>query len=62
MNFLIRLAVPAMQAFGQAPYVGFFKNDELEREIAAAGFEIVDRASHGSGKKDMRTFFVARRI
>jgi ubiquinone/menaquinone biosynthesis C-methylase UbiE len=61
MNPLIRLAVPAMQAFGQAPYVGFFSNAEMEREIAAARFEIIDRASHGSGNKDVRTFFVARK-
>lgn len=62
MNVLIRLAVPVMQAFGQAPYVAFFSNEELEREIAATGFEIVERAHHGSGKKDIRTFFVARKI
>ncbi|PZO50307.1 MAG: SAM-dependent methyltransferase [Alphaproteobacteria bacterium] len=61
MNFLIRLAVPVMRAVGQAPYVAFFSNSELEREIVAAGFEIVERASHGSGKKDVRTFFVTRK-
>lgn len=62
MNFLIRLVVPVMRAFGQAPYVAFFSNNELEREIAANGFEIIERAHHGSGKRDVRTFFVARKI
>jgi len=61
MSLLIRLAVPVMQAFGQAPYVAFFSKDELEREIVAAGFEIIERAHHGSGKKDVRRFFVARK-
>jgi len=62
MGFLIRLLVPVMQAVGQAPHVGFFSGAELEREIRAAGFEIVESARHGSGKKDTRPFFVARRI
>lgn len=61
MGFLIRLLVPVMQAFGKAPYVGFFSAEELEREIAGAGFEIVERARHGSTKKDVRTFLVARK-
>lgn len=61
MGFFIRLLVPVMQAFGKAPYVGFFSAEELEREIAGAGFEIVERARHGSTKKDVRTFLVARK-
>jgi ubiquinone/menaquinone biosynthesis C-methylase UbiE len=62
MNPLIRLAVPVMQAFGQAPYVATFSAEELERDIVAAGFEIVERARHGSRGKDPRPFLVARRI
>lgn len=62
MNPGIRLLVPLMQAFGQAPYVAFLSSDDLERDIAANSFEIVERAKHGSGKKDLRTFFVARKI
>jgi ubiquinone/menaquinone biosynthesis C-methylase UbiE len=61
MNFAIRLAVPVMQAFGRAPYVGFFNAAELEREIAAAGFEIAERARHSSRGKDVRPFLVARK-
>jgi len=60
-NPLFRVAVPLMQAVGQAPYVAFLSAEELEREIAATGFEIVERARHGSGRKDRRVFLVARK-
>jgi ubiquinone/menaquinone biosynthesis C-methylase UbiE len=66
-NPMFALVVPVMQAFGQAPYVGFLSAAELEGEINAAGFEIVERAWHatmrpGSRRKDPRPFFVARRV
>jgi ubiquinone/menaquinone biosynthesis C-methylase UbiE len=61
MNPLIRLALPVMQLIGKAPYVAFQTGDELEHEIAATGFEIVERARHGSRGKDTRPFLVARR-
>ena len=60
MNPLIRLAVPVMQFVGKAPYVALFSADALEREIEAAGFAIIERARHGSGRKDARIFIVAR--
>lgn len=59
---MIRLLVPVMQALGQAPFVAFLNNEELEREIAGAGFEIVERAHHGTKKNDVRVFMVARKI
>lgn len=62
MNFMIRVVVPVMQAIGKAPYVAFFSRDELEREIAGAGFEIVERAHHASRGKDVRPYLVARKI
>ena len=61
MNPFIRLAVPVMQVFGKAPYVAFFSAEALEREIAAAGFEIIERARHASRGKDTRPFLVARK-
>lgn len=61
MNPLVRLAVPLMRLIGKAPYVSFFSAAELEAEIAAANFEIVERARHGSGRKDPRLFLVARK-
>ncbi|MGE0597152.1 MAG: class I SAM-dependent methyltransferase [Hyphomonadaceae bacterium] len=62
MSVLIRLAVPLMQAVGKAPYVAMLSAEALEEEIAAAGFEIVDRARHGSKKKqEPRIFLTARK-
>lgn len=60
-NPIYRVVVPVMQVVGKAPYVAFFSAGELEREIAAAGFDIVEREHHGSGAKDVRPFLVARR-
>lgn len=62
MNPLIRLAVPVARWLGKAPHVDFFNGAELEAEITQAGFEIVERDRHGSGKKDFRLFLVARRL
>ena len=61
MNPLIRLALPVMQLVGKAPYVAIFSATALQREIEAAGFAIVERARHGSGRKDARIFIVARK-
>ncbi len=61
MGVLIRVLVPLAQALGQAPHLAFFTADELEREIAAAGFEIVERGRHASRGKDRRPFLVARK-
>ena len=60
-NPMFRLVVPAMQFVGRAPHVAFFSADELEREIVASGFEIIEKARHGSRAKDPRPFLVARR-
>jgi ubiquinone/menaquinone biosynthesis C-methylase UbiE len=61
MNSLIRLAVPVARFFGKAPNVWFFTGAELEAEIVAAGFEIVERDRHGSKRSDPRQFLMARR-
>lgn len=61
MNLLVHIGIPVMQLFGKAPYVSVFDADELEREIADAGFEIVARERHASRGKDTRPFFVARK-
>ena len=39
---LRRIAIPLMQAVGKAPYVNFLTATELEKKIAAAGFEIIE--------------------
>jgi ubiquinone/menaquinone biosynthesis C-methylase UbiE len=66
MNPLVRivlpLAVPLMQLIGKAPgHVAFLSAEDLERDIAAAGFAIVERARHASRGKDARPFVVARK-
>lgn len=61
MNLLIRWAVPAMRLTGKAPYVSFFTAAELEADIARAGFAVVERARHGSQRKDPRIFIIARK-
>jgi ubiquinone/menaquinone biosynthesis C-methylase UbiE len=61
MGLPVRLLVPVMQAIGKAPHVAFFTDAELEREITAAGFKIVERARHGTRGKDARPFLVARK-
>jgi ubiquinone/menaquinone biosynthesis C-methylase UbiE len=62
MNPLVRIAVPVMQLFGKAPYVVFLSAEDLEREIAAAGFEIIERARHASLGRDARPFLVAKKL
>jgi ubiquinone/menaquinone biosynthesis C-methylase UbiE len=61
MNPFVRMAIPAMQLAGKAPFVASFSGEDLEREIEAAGFGVVERARHGSRGKDVRPFLVARK-
>jgi len=61
MNPLIRLAVPVAQWLGKAPHVAFFNAVALEDEMVSAGFMILERGRHGSGRKDARFFLVARK-
>jgi ubiquinone/menaquinone biosynthesis C-methylase UbiE len=61
MNPFIRFAVPIAQFVGKAPSVSFFAATALEAEIAGAGFKIVERARHGSARKDARIFIVAQK-
>lgn len=61
MNPFIRIAVPVARWLGKAPCVSFFDAAILETEIAHAGFTIIERARHGSGRKDPRIFLVAQK-
>ncbi len=62
MSALIRAVVRPMQWVGLAPAVVFFTAGELEREIAAAGFDIVESDRHGTKpKQEPRIFIVARK-
>lgn len=59
MNPLIRLAVPVMRLVGKAPYVDIFSAVELEAEIRAAGFDIIEVGRHATKGKDTRPYLVA---
>jgi ubiquinone/menaquinone biosynthesis C-methylase UbiE len=61
MNPLLRFAVPLMRAVGLAPTVAILNPQDVEREIEAAGFAIVERDYHGSKKRDPRPFLVAQK-
>jgi SAM-dependent methyltransferase len=61
MNPLFRVAVPLAQLLRKAPFVDFFAATGLEAEIVAAGFPVIERARHGTTKKDARIFLVARK-
>lgn len=62
MTPLLPWIVRPAQWVGLAPSVAFFTAEELEREIAAAGFDIVERDRHGTKKKqEPRIFLVARK-
>jgi ubiquinone/menaquinone biosynthesis C-methylase UbiE len=59
MNPLIRAVIPLMQAVGKAPHVAVFDAAELQGDLEAAGFAILERARHGSSAKDPRPYLVA---
>lgn len=61
MNPFIRIAVPIARWLGKAPNVSFFDAASLETEITRAGFTVIERARHGSGRKDPRIFLVAQK-
>jgi ubiquinone/menaquinone biosynthesis C-methylase UbiE len=61
MNPLIRLALPVMRAFGQAPYAGIFRVGDLHQLIQAAGFDILAVENHASKGNDNRPYIVARK-
>ena len=57
----LKAAVFVMQTAGKAPSVAFISARQLEREIEAAGFTIVESAYHASKGKPIRPFIVARK-
>jgi ubiquinone/menaquinone biosynthesis C-methylase UbiE len=62
MNPLIRLVLlPAMRAIGKAPYVSVFAAADLDREIRAAGFDIVATEDHSTKGTEARPYIVARK-
>ncbi|WDI31108.1 class I SAM-dependent methyltransferase [Hyphococcus flavus] len=56
---LFRLLLPVMQLFGRAPYVAFYKTEELDNKITSAGFEMVETGYYS--EKSRSRFVVARK-
>lgn len=62
MNVLIRVVLlPVMQAIGKAPHVSVFDAAGLDREIRAAGFDIVATEDHSTKGTGARPYIVARK-
>jgi ubiquinone/menaquinone biosynthesis C-methylase UbiE len=59
--FIRALVLPAMRVTGMAPYVSTFSASELERQIAATGFDILAVEKHASRAGDGRPYIVAHR-
>lgn len=59
---LIRMAIPVMRGIRLAPYVSTFSSETLDRDMTDAGFTILERGRHGTTKRDIRYFLVARSV
>ncbi|WP_290649848.1 class I SAM-dependent methyltransferase [Aquisalimonas sp.] len=63
MNVLIRLVIPLMHLVGKAPSsVTSFSAASLDEAISTAGFAVLENERHGSKKRDIRPFIVARAL
>jgi len=63
MNPLIpRLVVPLMRALGKAPDVLVFDAAQLQSTFQRHGLEVEAVERHGTKRKDIRVFMVARRL
>lgn len=60
LYYIMRLALPPMQLIGKAPFVAFLSIKELEEQITAQGFEIIETANYPV--KETRRYIVARKI
>lgn len=62
MNPIVpRLLVPLMRALGKAPAVQVFDAAQLQSTLARHGFVVEAVERHGSTRKDIRVFIVARK-
>ena len=61
IGLFMKIAIRLMQAVGRAPTLDFFNADELEAELTAAGFELIERERHGTNAMMDRPFLVMRK-
>ncbi|WP_181892853.1 class I SAM-dependent methyltransferase [Falsiruegeria mediterranea] len=57
---IMKLAIPLMQMIGKAPFVRSLTIEELEREVSAAGFEIIETGNYPAAPPSR--YLVARRV
>lgn len=57
---VIRVMIAVMQAFGRAPYVGFFDAAELDASMQRAGFELIEQGDYGT--RGRTRYLVARKL
>lgn len=57
---IMKLAIPLMQLFGKAPFVRSLTIEELEHEVTAAGFEIIETGNYPAVPPSR--YLVARRV
>lgn len=56
---MMRIALPLMQRFGKAPFVGMYSVEEFDRMIERAGFQIIEAGHYPA--KEARRYIVARK-
>ncbi len=56
---LLRVVIPVLRAFGQAPFVSFVTEESLLHDVGRAGFEILETGLYP--KKSHSLFIVARK-
>lgn len=62
MNPIVpRVLVPLMRAIGKAPDVLVFDSEKLQSALERSGLKIESVERHGTKRKDMRVFIVARK-
>lgn len=54
---MMRIALPILQKFGKAPFVGMYSVKEFDAEIERAGFQIIEAGHHPA--KEARRYIVA---
>lgn len=62
MNYVFRMAIPAMKALSLAPNVVSFSGSQLVEKLKEAGFEVLENELHGTAGADPRPFIVARKL
>ncbi len=58
--WFLRPVIRVLQWIGKAPYVSFVSEDDVLREVAAAGFDVQEHWTHGGRANSL--FLIARKV